>query len=148
MLRRPEVYADNTVMIQVDYFPLTWAIHRLSGVASLANAAYSADELAYQIRTSKATALFTCVPLLKTALEAASKCGIPRSRIYLLDMPQEFLGGAAVPKEFKAVEQLVTEGTSLGELESLRWEKGQGTKQCAYLCFSSGTSGLPVSPHS
>ncbi|KAL1959914.1 hypothetical protein VTO42DRAFT_582 [Malbranchea cinnamomea] len=133
------VFSLNTV----DYFPLTWAVHRLSGIASLANAAYSADELAYQLRVSRASALFTCVPLLKTALEAAAKCGISHSRVYLLDMPPDLLQGLTTPKEYKTVQQLAEEGSRLGELEPLKWAKGQGTKQCAYLCFSSGTSGLP-----
>jgi hypothetical protein len=49
-----------------------------------------------------------------------------------------------VSSEFKTVDQLIEEGSHLDELEKLRWQRGQAAKQCAYLCFSSGTSGLPV----
>ena len=55
------------------------------------------------------------------------------------------MGGTVVSEEFKTVDQLIQEGNNLPQLEELRWEKGQGAKQTAFLCYSSGTSGLPVS---
>jgi hypothetical protein len=57
-------------------------------------------------------------------------------------MPQEFSGDKQLP--FKTVGQLIEAGTKLPVLEALKWEKGQGARQTAYLCYSSGTSGLPV----
>jgi acyl-CoA synthetase (AMP-forming)/AMP-acid ligase II len=83
--------------------------------------------------------LFTCVPLLKTALEAAEAAGIPKDKVYII--PQA-LGDEPVP--FKTIDDLVLEGEKLPELEPLRWVKGQGARQVAFLCYSSGTSGLPV----
>jgi acyl-CoA synthetase (AMP-forming)/AMP-acid ligase II len=77
-------------------------------------------------------------------LEAAQKAGIPKNRVYLFDLPKEILGGAVPPKEFKTVNQLIKEGSQLPELEPLNWKKGQGKTQVAFLCYSSGTSGLPV----
>jgi hypothetical protein len=44
---------------QVDTMTLSYAVHRLSGVVSPANAAYSASELEFQLKNSGATALFT-----------------------------------------------------------------------------------------
>ncbi|KAL8738700.1 MAG: hypothetical protein Q9181_000522 [Wetmoreana brouardii] len=120
-------------------------IHRLSGISSPANAAYSLSELEHQLRSSGSNALFTCHPLLPLALEAASKCNIPKSRVFLLSVPKELAGGKDPPQEFKTVDHLIQEGASLPELEPLRWEKGQGARQTAFLCYSSGTSGLPVS---
>ena len=69
--------------------------------------------------------------------------GIPKERVYILDICDEFCDNKPVP--FKTVGQLIEAGQSLGELEPLKWEKGQGARQTAYLCYSSGTSGLPVS---
>lgn len=135
------VFSVNTI----DTLTLSWAIHRLSGISSPANAAYSLSELEHQLRSSGSKALFTCQPLLSVALEAASKCNIPRSRVYLLEVPKELAGGQEPPTEFKTVDQLIQEGASLRELEPLRWDKGQGARQTAFLCYSSGTSGLPVS---
>jgi len=83
------------------------------------------------------------MPLLGTSLQAAKASGIPNDRIYLLEMPKEFSGDHSVP--FKTVGQLIAEGERIPEIEALKWEKGQGARQTAYLCYSSGTSGLPVS---
>jgi acyl-CoA synthetase (AMP-forming)/AMP-acid ligase II len=124
---------------------LTWAIHRLNGISSPANAAYSADELGHQLTNSGATCLFTVAPLLPPALKAAAKAGIPKERIYICDLPDEATGGAKASSEFKTLTQLIKEGSSLPELEPIRWSKGQGARQTAFLCYSSGTSGLPVS---
>jgi acyl-CoA synthetase (AMP-forming)/AMP-acid ligase II len=124
---------------------LTWAIHRLNGISSPANAAYSADELTHQLTNSGANCLFTVVPLLPVALDAAAKAGIPRERIYICELPDQATGGAKAPKEFKTLTQLINEGSSLPDLEPIKWSKGQGARQTAFLCYSSGTSGLPVS---
>ena len=102
------------------------------------------DELTYQLKSSGAKALFTVTPLLPVALEAAAKAGIAKNRIYLFSVPKEFAGGQEAPKEFKTVDQLIEEGKHQPELEALNWEKGQGARQTAFLCYSSGTSGLPV----
>jgi acyl-CoA synthetase (AMP-forming)/AMP-acid ligase II len=123
---------------------LNCAIHRLNGVSSPANAAYSAEELTHQLTNSGANCLFTVVPLLPTALEAAGQAGIPRERIYICELADQATGGAKAPKEFKTLGQLMKEGSSLPALEPIRWPKGQGARQAAFLCYSSGTSGLPV----
>ncbi|KAH8659630.1 hypothetical protein BGZ61DRAFT_465245 [Ilyonectria robusta] len=121
----------------IDYLPLTHAVHRLNSIATPASAAYSAPELEHQLRSSGANALFTCVPLLETALAAAKAAGIPHERIFILPMP----GDKKVP--FKTIDDLVDEGKALPELPPLNWTPGQGARQVAYLCYSSGTSGLP-----
>lgn len=123
---------------------LNWAIHRLNGVSSPANAAYSAEELTHQLKNSGSTVLFTCLPLLPVALEAASKAGIPRRRVYICETPDKTEGGIKASDEFRTLGQLIQEGASLPPLEPIKWEKGQGIKQTAFLCYSSGTSGLPV----
>lgn len=109
-----------------------------------ANAAYSSAELEYQLKSSRARALFTCLPLVRTAIEAASKCGIEKNHIYILSLPKEICGDQGLAKDYKTVDQLIQDGQSLPKLADLKWEKGQGTKQTAFLCYSSGTSGLPV----
>lgn len=129
---------------QIDYLVLCWAVHRLSGIVSAANAAYSAPELAHQLVDSRCKALFTCLPSLPSALEAAEKAGIPKSRVYIIDLPAEFTGSAKTPAGFKTLEQFITEGCSLPPVERAKWGPGQAAKQTAFLCYSSGTSGLPV----
>jgi long-subunit acyl-CoA synthetase (AMP-forming) len=121
---------------------LAYAVHRLSGIVTPANAVYSATELEFQLKSAGAKALFTCIPLLETALQACKAVGIPNNRVYILDLPKELTGGKTVP--FKTVDQLIEQGRKLKELEPLKWTKGQGGRQTAFLCYSSGTSGLPV----
>ncbi|EWZ28975.1 hypothetical protein FOZG_17274 [Fusarium oxysporum Fo47] len=127
------VFSLNTI----DYIPFTHAIHRLSSIVTPASAAYSAAELEHHLRSSGANALFTCVRLLETALAAAKAVGIPEQCIFILPMP----GDRQVP--FKTIDDLVEEGKTLPELPPLVFAPGQGARQVAYLCYSSGTSGLP-----
>ncbi|KAI9037157.1 acyl--CoA ligase [Aspergillus affinis] len=138
---------DKTVGIfslnTIDTIPLCWATHQLGGIVSPANAAYSAAELKHQLLDSGAKALFTCLPLLSTALEAASLAGFPKNRIYLIDLPSQLTGGAKAPAEYKTLEQFLEAGKSLPKLEKLNWSAGEGARRTAFLCYSSGTSGLP-----
>ncbi|KAF5545578.1 phenylacetyl ligase [Fusarium napiforme] len=128
------VFSWNTI----DYVPLTHALHRLNAIASPANAAYSVSELTHQLRATGAKALFTCVPLLPVALEAAAASNISKDHIFILDMPDETNNST-----FVALSTLIDEGRHLPPLPPLRWVKEQGKRQVAYICFSSGTSGLP-----
>ncbi|KAJ5958685.1 phenylacetyl-CoA ligase pclA-Penicillium chrysogenum [Penicillium vulpinum] len=133
------VFALNTI----DSLPLFWAVHRLGGVVTPANASYSAAELTHQLLDSKAKALVTCLPLLAISLEAAAKAGLPKNRIYLLDVPDQILGGAKPPAEYKPVSELIAAGKSLPPVDELRWSAGEGARRAAFLCYSSGTSGMP-----
>ncbi|KAK0749407.1 hypothetical protein B0T18DRAFT_322482 [Schizothecium vesticola] len=122
----------------IDYMSVLLAVHRVDGIATPANVAYSAEELEHQLKSSGAKALFTCVPVLETALKAAKAAGIPEDKIFLMDLPQS-------PKNpgFKTVDNLIELAQSLPDLEPVGWCAGQGARQPAYLCYSSGTSGLP-----
>ncbi|KAK6189628.1 GAL4 enhancer protein [Pestalotiopsis sp. IQ-011] len=139
-----ETHWDKVVGVfsfnSIDYIMSTFAVHRLSGIATPANAMYSASELEYQLKASSAKALITCAPLLETALKAAKSVGISEDKVFLMD------GAWEQPKQklpFKTLDELIKEGESLPAVEPLKWSTGQGARQAAYLCFSSGTSGLP-----
>ncbi|KAI1654715.1 acetyl-CoA synthetase-like protein [Daldinia decipiens] len=122
----------------IDYMMSTFAVHRLSGIVTPANAMYSAAELEHQLKSAGAKALITCIPLLDTALKATRACGIPDDKVFIMRIPGEFK-----PAPFQSLDSLIDEGRSLAEVEPLVWAKGQGARQVAYLCYSSGTSGLP-----
>ncbi|KAJ2981933.1 hypothetical protein NQ176_g1716 [Zarea fungicola] len=128
------IFSVNTI----DYIPLAHAVHRLSGIITPANAQCSATELEHQLSSSGAKALFTCVPLLETALAAADMVGIPRSAVFLLPVP-----GSKPHPDFPSVDDLIMQGETLPEPPKLSWIQGQGARQTAFLCYSSGTSGLP-----
>ncbi|KAH8169107.1 AMP-binding enzyme domain-containing protein [Sarocladium implicatum] len=128
------IFSFNTI----DYLQIPYAIHRLSGICSPANAAYSVAELTHQLKTSSVKVLFTCVPLLQTALKAADAANVPRENIFILPMAFGGSSGSGI-----TIDDLVAEGDALPELDALRWNRGQGARQPAFLCYSSGTSGLP-----
>ncbi|KAK5109119.1 hypothetical protein LTR62_007481 [Meristemomyces frigidus] len=134
------IFSLNTI----DYVPLTWAIHRLGGIASCASAAYNADELTYQMKDSGAKVLFTCAALLATTLTAAKKLGIPKEKVFILPMAPVMQQGLDISAH-KTLEDFVTEGAKLEPMQSTdkSWSKGEGARRTAYLCYSSGTSGLP-----
>ncbi|KAK8877251.1 acetyl-CoA synthetase-like protein [Apiospora arundinis] len=123
----------------IDYIMSTFAIHRLNGIATPANAAYSPSELEFQLRSSGAKALITCVPLLDTALKAAKAVGITADRIFII----QTAGSSKEKLSYKTLDELIEEGSSLPPLESPAWTTDQGARQVAFICFSSGTSGLP-----
>jgi len=122
---------------------LAWATHRLGGISTPANAAYNASELGYQLKNSGAKCLFTCIPLLEIAKTAAKTCGIPENRIYILEVPKELTGGKGTPSGMKTVDDFIREGSKLERLEPFKLAPGEGAKRTAFLCYSSGTSGLP-----
>lgn len=131
------VFALNTVDIPT----VNWAVLRLNGVSSPANAAFNAEELTYQLKSSGAKALFTVLPLLDTALAAAERAGIPRSKIFVCEMHSDKI--ESLHRDLKTLSQLIEAGAKLPDLEPIKWAPGQGARQTAFLCYSSGTSGLP-----
>ncbi|KAH7025270.1 uncharacterized protein B0I36DRAFT_250793 [Microdochium trichocladiopsis] len=122
---------------------VSWATHRLDGVSNYASATYTVAELVYQLEKVKPLALFTCTALLDKAYEAAATVGIPRDRIFLLPTPVSTTGPASLPVGIETVDDLINEGRGLEPLPVQQWQRGRGASQVAYLCGSSGTSGLP-----
>ncbi|TLD05695.1 uncharacterized protein PgNI_08005 [Pyricularia grisea] len=123
----------------------SWATHRLNGVSCPLSAMYSTSELTHQLLEVRCKAIFTCVPLLEVALAAASASGIPRERVYLLEVPKCVMNSKVGPKDLVTTEQMIIEGHHLPPLEAICWVQGQGARQPAFLCASSGTSGPPKS---
>ena len=123
------IFSPNSI----DTPAITWGCHFAGGVVSPANPAYTADELAYQLRDSGAKALVTQVDQLPVAVEACKKVGIPDDRVILLgdkrDKEQRF-------KHFTSIRNL--SGTN-----RYRRAKVDAANDLAFLVYSSGTTGLP-----
>ncbi|OIW29098.1 acetyl-CoA synthetase-like protein [Coniochaeta ligniaria NRRL 30616] len=134
------IFSSNAV----DYLTVAHAVHRLNGILTPANTAYSAAELEHQLRATHATVIFTCVSLLSVAIQAAKAAGIPRERIFLVYVPEtDTESKRPAHQDLVTVESLVARGRLLPALQPLKWTKGQGARQTAFVSFSSGTSGLP-----
>ncbi|UPK95250.1 hypothetical protein LCI18_006185 [Fusarium solani-melongenae] len=132
------VFSHNSV----DAIPATWAVHRLSGIVTTVHSSSAVSEVANQLAQTKSKALFTCRGLLPIAVPAAKTAGIPLDRIFLLDVAGD---GPDTPdtSQFRTFQSLLDLGKPCLPLEPLKWGKGQGASQIAFICFSSGTSGLP-----
>lgn len=125
--------------------PLAWAIHRLSGIATPASSLSSATELSSQLALSEAKAIFTSPALLQTALKATRATKIPDSHVFIIE-PTETTPRTAPSGPFKSVQDLVNLGRTLPLVVQSRWQDSRHVKeQLAFLAFSSGTSGSPVS---
>lgn len=134
------VFSLNTI----DYITLAWAVHRIGGILTCVNAAYNASELEFQLKDSGAKAIFTCLPLLETAQAGAKKAGLTGDNIFLLQMAESITQGIKDPG-LKTLDDFIKEGSRLpfAEPADAKWKAGDGGKKIAFLCYSSGTSGLP-----
>lgn len=130
--------------MQIDSLAVSWATHGLNGVSNHISSTYTVPELVHQLDRVKPLALFTCLPLLGQALEAAATVGLPRQRVFLLEVPYMGVSFGDVPPGMLTVDALIKEGSHLKPLTLRKWRPGQGERQVAFLCSSSGTSGMPV----
>ncbi|KAF9914548.1 hypothetical protein BX616_008065 [Lobosporangium transversale] len=120
---------------QVDYSITMFGPILLGGIATTVNSAYTADELAFQLKDSDASVIVTHPELLPVAIEGAKKVGLPLSKVFLYGN-KEVDGfkpySATFPPE-NIAEDL------LAPVEDLN---GQAAiESIAVICYSSGTTG-------
>jgi acyl-CoA synthetase (AMP-forming)/AMP-acid ligase II len=129
----------------IDYLTLAWAVHRIGGVLTAVNAAYNAQELEHQAKDSGMKAIFTCLPLLQTCRDGVKKAGISDDKIFLLPLPEVATPGMTNKNSHKTIDDLIKAGQNLDRIRPSdeSWPAGHGKQRCAFLCYSSGTSGLP-----
>ncbi|QBJ96890.1 4-coumarate--CoA ligase family protein [Rhodococcus sp. ABRD24] len=102
-------------------------ILRAGATATTVNALYNADDIAKQLRDSKATFLFTVSALLPHAAEAAAAVGIPEDRLVVID------GADGHP----SLRDLLAENAPTPEVSF------DPATHLAVLPYSSGTTGRP-----
>jgi 4-coumarate--CoA ligase len=103
---------------------------------SCANPTFTADELVYQLETTKAILVIAHPACLDTTLKAARTAGLPIDRIVSFD-------GIAY-SEVATVSKLIQEGLERDAVfTERRLDKGEAKTKIAFLSFSSGTTGRP-----
>ncbi|KAI0356905.1 amp dependent CoA ligase [Trametes cingulata] len=137
---RYNIGEDDVVCIfgpnHIDYPVAIWAVHRLGGIVTGANPAYTAEELEYQLTATKARLLIAHPGSLPVALDAAKRAQLPADRVLVFD-PVE---GARNTD----VHALVAEGLEhTQKFVERRLGPGEGKRKLAFLSFSSGTTGRP-----
>lgn len=117
----------------IDTPVLMWGTLWAGGIVSPANPAYTADELAFQLKNSGAKLLATQPSVLAVAKEAAKKVGIPEDRIILLGDERDPAGRC---KHFTSV-------LNISRATRYRRQKVTPESDLAFLVYSSGTTGVP-----
>ncbi|THZ69133.1 acetyl-CoA synthetase-like protein [Aureobasidium pullulans] len=112
-----------------------FAVLRVGGVVSGASPAYGVEEMIYALETSGARFLMTHPERLGVAVEAAKAVGIGRESVILLEGEES---------GFKGIGELIRMGEKGEQVEEWEGVRRMGNKHvCAFLSFSSGTTGLP-----
>lgn len=117
----------------IDTPVLTWGTLWAGGIVSPANPAYTAKELAFQLKNSGAKVLATQASLLPVATEAAKLAGIQTDRIILLGDQRD---PQARYKHFTSVR-------NISGATRYRKAKVNPASDLSFLVYSSGTTGTP-----
>lgn len=113
--------------------------YSLTQAIRCANPSYTADELAYQLRITKATVVMAHPASVETALGAARQCGIAADHIILIDRLQ-----TRSPIPYATLPELVGEGlTQPISFTERKLSPGEAKTKLALLSCSSGTTGRP-----
>ena len=128
------LFSQNTV-----WYPVTMlAAVRAGGKVCGASPAYGVEEMTHALKVSDAQFLFTVPESMKVALEAAKLARIPQSHVFLIE---------GKLKGFTTLQELIAVGKSFGDhgqVPASVIPKGKNNGEvCGFLCFSSGTTGLP-----
>jgi 4-coumarate--CoA ligase len=123
------LYSPNCIDTPAIMWGTLWA----GGVLSPANSAYTAEELAFQLKDSNAKALATQVDYLPTAIKAAELVGLDKEMIILIG--DKRMKDASF-KHFTSIR-------NISGATRFRKTKIAPEKDLAFLVYSSGTTGLP-----
>jgi acyl-CoA synthetase (AMP-forming)/AMP-acid ligase II len=121
------VFAPNCI----DTPAITWGCHWAGGILSPANPAYTADELAFQLRDAGARALVTQLPFYETARKAAKSVGLADDMIILMGDERD------AQRRVKHFENI----RSTSAVSMYRKSKINPVEDLAFLVYSSGTTG-------
>ncbi|KAL7267604.1 hypothetical protein RUND412_009804 [Rhizina undulata] len=131
------VLAGNNIWYPIGVF----GVLRVGGIISTSNPQYTVHEMSYALKTAGSKYIFTTPSSLPTALKVAEEARLEnfRERVFLLEGEEP--GYRNLKELVEAGRKLVDDGQGVEE-----WSIEKGRKNgdfCAFLGFSSGTTGLP-----
>ncbi|KAJ9301548.1 hypothetical protein DTO271G3_1683 [Paecilomyces variotii] len=124
----------NHIYVPVVYLATVGSKRRFSGI----NPAFTPEEVAYQLKASKATVFLVHPSAMEKGLEAARRISFPKDRIY--QFSDNTLATNSAAKDWKGIL------ASQGESSQWSWDPLLGdasSTTVAVINFSSGTTGLP-----
>ncbi|KAJ3076858.1 hypothetical protein HDU98_011719 [Podochytrium sp. JEL0797] len=127
------VFSPNHLQFPV----VAHAVLKAGGTVSPANPTYNINELAFQLKDSGAKYVFAHPAFLDTTLAAAKIAGIPEHRIVLFNDANVTYPGPTR----RTVNQICAHNILPAPVVTFTRE--EITRRPAYLCYSSGTTGLP-----
>jgi len=131
------VLSENTV----DYLTYCWATHRLRGTCLLLHASTSPTENAKHMEHSHCNILIVSPALLESGRAVAAAVREGDARVYLTEpVPSNTQTNGGL----KTIEELLNLGKALVPLPALNWSPEEAQSSIAYLCATSGTSGVQV----
>ncbi|KAF5977537.1 hypothetical protein FBULB1_6469 [Fusarium bulbicola] len=125
------VFAKNSI-----WYPVaTLAAVRVGAVACGVSPEYTVDEFYYSLKTSKAKIIFATADNFDIARAAAKKAGIAPKNIILLQGSRQGV---------TSIQEILESSKALVQVPAFQVADGRTNRDiCAFLCFSSGTTGLP-----
>ncbi|KAJ7035815.1 hypothetical protein C8F04DRAFT_1341822, partial [Mycena alexandri] len=135
----------------LEFAPAVWASHKLGCTVACMGGGSTIEELKHQFSLTGTRTVFCHMNALERVTRAAKECNIPLTRIVVISDNLDL----GLPPEYQAMgvltaDSLIRLGSKdLGSSSSMPLRHGPSS--IAFLCFSSGTTGLPkavILPHS
>ena len=138
--RRKKKRPQTNKVPKLEYLTCCWAIHRIGATCLLLHGSTTPEENGAHIKRSRCRVLIASPSLLQSGQAAMAAAGVSDPVFYLNGTTSATNGHGTQP-QLKTVEELMTAGSSRDRLPVM---VERGGERVAYLCPTSGTSGLQV----
>ncbi|KAJ7214323.1 hypothetical protein GGX14DRAFT_610650, partial [Mycena pura] len=132
----------------LDFGTMIWACHKGGATVACVSAGGTVGEVQHQLSLSGARAALVHIDSLDVVLQAAEQCAIEMDQIAVSGLAGRPLREQYAARGMRTIEQLIDQGKELLRADLLRTAdaiqlRGYPRVPIAFLCFSSGTTGLP-----